>query len=180
MISGAFTLTALFRNRRLVLGQLECFLRVILYSHSLLQAGCTLHCGAASWQWQQWQNESHTLQNPEWTNEGGRLWRQKNIRIVRIGRWSSGACCQAAHIGSGCWVGCLPTNEPLQGRSWDRQLQVSSARPLCSTSQFDYCVHTCANELSQKGNAPSFQNNIMTDNHDFFARALTPVCWGFF
>lgn len=44
MISGAFTPFALFQNRQSVLGQPECFLWLILCSHSLLQAGCALHC----------------------------------------------------------------------------------------------------------------------------------------
>lgn len=131
MISGA-----LFQNRRSVLGQLECFLWLILCSHSLLQAGCALRCGAASWQWQQQQNESHTLHTLVHTILS-QLMRERAAlqnHIVHISRWFSGACCQAALIGTGCWVGCLPTNEPLQGWSWDRLSQVSWARLFCSTS----------------------------------------------
>lgn len=60
--------------------------------------------------------------------------------------------------GSTYWfrlLGRLPSHKrTIQGWSRDRLFQVSSARLFRSTSQFDYCVHACANQPSQMGNAP--------------------------
>lgn len=48
----------------------------------------------------------------------------------------------------------IPTaNEPLQGTNG-----IKLTLPLLGNIDWDYCVHVCPTKLSQKGNAPWFQN----------------------
>lgn len=151
MISGAFTPFALFPKQTIGFRSTWMF----PFGHFVFaQPPARWLCVAL------WGSIVTMTRTTEWVTDFIKSWVNSWERAAFKGAkpycpyWQEMFCRLLPGIGSGCWVGDLLTNEPLQGWSWGRLFQVSSARLFCSTSQFDCCVRTCANEPSQKGNAP--------------------------